>query len=170
MSEMTRRPSTAAVPPWSLAVGAMFTIQLSAALSVPLIGSVGAAGTAWLRLTAGALVLLIVIRPPLRSIRRSDLPSLLGLGVATGLMSICFLAAIDKIPLGTAVAIEFLGPLTVAAIRSRSRRALIWPGWPCSAWSAHRALDRSDRSDRCRARRYRRCRLGRLHPAHPTRR
>ena len=128
MSEMTRRPSTGAVPPWSLAVGAMFTIQLSAALSVPLIGSVGAAGTAWLRLAAGALVLLIVIRPPLRSIRRSDLPGLLGLGVATGLMSICFLAAIDKIPLGTAVAIEFLGPLTVAAIRSHSRRALIWPG------------------------------------------
>ena len=128
MSEMTRRPSTGAVPPWSLAVGAMFTIQLSAALSVPLIGSVGAAGTAWLRLAAGALVLLIVIRPPLRSIRRSDVPGLLGLGVATGLMSICFLAAIDKIPLGTAVAIEFLGPLTVAAIRSHSRRALIWPG------------------------------------------
>jgi inner membrane transporter RhtA len=105
----------------------MFSIQLSSALAVPLIASVGAAGTAWLRLTAGAIILLIVARPPLRSIRRRDLPALLGLGIASGLMSIAFLAAIDRIPLGTAVAVEFLGPLTVAALRSHSRRALAWP-------------------------------------------
>jgi inner membrane transporter RhtA len=43
-------------------------------------------------------------------------------------MSIAFLAAIERIPLGTAVAIEFLGPLTVAAVRSHSARALAWPG------------------------------------------
>jgi inner membrane transporter RhtA len=54
-------------------------------------------------------------------------PALVGLGVATGLMTIMFLAALERIPLGTAVAIEFLGPLTVAAVRSHSRRALIWP-------------------------------------------
>jgi inner membrane transporter RhtA len=41
--------------------------------------------------------------------------------------TVAFLAAIERIPLGTAVAIEFLGPLTVAAVRSHSRRALIWP-------------------------------------------
>jgi inner membrane transporter RhtA len=106
----------------------MFSIQLSSALAVPLIGSVGAAGTAWLRLTAGALIVLIVARPPLRSIRRRDVPALLGLGVASGLMSVAFLASIDRIPLGTAVAVEFLGPLTVAAVRSHNRRALVWPG------------------------------------------
>jgi inner membrane transporter RhtA len=54
-------------------------------------------------------------------------PALLGLGVTTGLQTIAFLAAIDRIPLGTAVAIEFLGPLTVAAVRSHSARVLIWP-------------------------------------------
>ena len=42
-------------------------------------------------------------------------------------MTIAFLASIERIPLGTAVAIEFLGPLTVAAVRSHSARALIWP-------------------------------------------
>ena len=52
---------------------------------------------------------------------------LLALGVATGLMTTAFLAAIDRIPLGTAVAIEFLGPLSVAALRSRNRRMLAWP-------------------------------------------
>ena len=115
------------VPPWGLAVTAMFSVQLGSALSVGLISTVGPAGTAWLRLSMGALVFLALARPPLRSLRRGDLPVLLALGVATGLMTIAFLAAIERIPLGTAVAVEFLGPLTVAAVRSHSRRALAWP-------------------------------------------
>lgn len=115
------------VPPWALAVTAMLSVQLGSALSVHLIGAVGAAGTAWLRLTAGALIILVLARPPLRQIRRRDAPALLGLGVTTGLITTCFLAAIERIPLGTAVAVEFLGPLTVAAVRSHSRRALAWP-------------------------------------------
>jgi inner membrane transporter RhtA len=110
-----------------LAVAAMLSVQLGSALSVDVIATVGPAGTAWLRLTLGALVFLALARPPLRTIRRHDLPTLLGLGVATGLVSVTFLAAIERIPLGTAVAVEFLGPLTVAALRSGSRRALAWP-------------------------------------------
>ncbi|MFW3117768.1 DMT superfamily protein [Mycolicibacterium mageritense DSM 44476 = CIP 104973] len=105
----------------------MLSVQLGAALSVDVIAAVGAAGTAWLRLTAGALVFLALTRPPLREIRRADLPALLGLGVASGLMSVMFLAAIERIPLGTAVAIEFLGPLTVAALRGHDKKALTWP-------------------------------------------
>lgn len=115
------------VPAWMLAVAAMFCVQLGSALSVPLIASVGPAGTAWLRLTAGALIFLAVARPPIRSVQRRDVPALLALGVATGLMTTLFLAAIVRIPLGTAVAIEFLGPLSVAALRSHNRRALLWP-------------------------------------------
>jgi len=68
-----------------------------------------------------------VARPPLRSGRRNDVPVLLGLGVTTGVQTIPFLAAIDRIPLGTSVAVEFLGPLTVVAVRSRSPRAVTWP-------------------------------------------
>ncbi|MFC0680304.1 DMT family transporter [Lysobacter korlensis] len=125
---MTALPaSRLPVPPWGLAVAAMLSVQLGSALSVGLISTVGPAGTAWLRLSMGALIFLVIARPPLRSLRRSDLPALLGLGVATGLMTIMFLAALERIPLGTAVAIEFLGPLTVAAVRGRSRAALVWP-------------------------------------------
>ena len=116
-----------AIPPWALAITAMLSVQLGSALSVNLIATVGPAGTAWLRLTAGALIFLALVRPPLRDVRRADVPVLLALGVATGLMSILFLAAIERIPLGTAVAIEFLGPLTVAAVRSHSTRMLTWP-------------------------------------------
>lgn len=114
-------------PPWSLPIASMFSVQLGSALSVGMIATVGAAGTAWLRLTAGALMFWLIARPPLRSVRRDDLPVLLGLGIATGLTTIAFLAALDRIPLGTAVAIEFLGPLTVAAVRSHTARMLLWP-------------------------------------------
>jgi inner membrane transporter RhtA len=115
------------VPPWGLAVTAILSVQLGSALSVGLIEEVGPAGTAWLRLSMGALILLAIGRPPLRSIRRPDVLPLLGLGITTGVMTIGFLAAVEHIPLGTAVAIEFLGPLTVAAIRSHDRKALAWP-------------------------------------------
>lgn len=105
----------------------MISVQLGSALSVDLISTVGAAGTAWLRLSMGAVILIALARPPLTEVRRGDLPVLLGLGVATGLVTISFLAAIERIPLGTAVAVEFIGPLTVASIRSHTRRALTWP-------------------------------------------
>lgn len=115
------------IPPWSLAVVSMLMIQLCAALSVVLFDQVGTAGTAWLRLCMGALVFLLIARPPLTKIRREDIWPLLGLGIACGLMTTAFMMAIDRIPLGTAVAIEFLGPLCVAAIRSKSTRMLVWP-------------------------------------------
>lgn len=118
---------TLPVPAWMLAVAAMFCVQLGSALSLPLISQVGPAGTAWLRLTAGALIFLMLARPALRSIQRRDIPALVALGMTTGLMTCLFLAAIERIPLGTSVAIEFLGPLSVAALRSHNRRALIWP-------------------------------------------
>jgi len=122
----TPRPR-AAVPPWGMAVAAMLSVQLGSALSVGLIETVGPAGTAWLRLSMGALIFLALARPPLRAVRRHDLPALLCLGATTGLVTTTFLAAIERIPLGTAVAVEFLGPLTVAAVRSHSRQALAWP-------------------------------------------
>jgi len=56
-----------------------------------------------------------------------DVRAALALGVATGMITVSFLTAIERIPLGTAVAIEFLGPLTVAVIRSHRRSLLVWP-------------------------------------------
>ena len=110
-----------------MAIAAMVTVQLSSALSVPIIDQVGAAGTAWLRMSFGTVFLWMIARPALHSLRRKDLPALLVLGVVTGFMTTFFLAAVERIPLGTAVAIEFLGPLTVAALTSKHRRTLVWP-------------------------------------------
>jgi inner membrane transporter RhtA len=75
----------------------------------------------------GAALLLIIARPALRAVRRDSLPALLALGVVTGFMTTAFLSAVERIPLGTAVAVEFLGPLTVAGIMSTRRRVLVWP-------------------------------------------
>lgn len=118
---------TERAPAWTLAVAAMFSVQIGAALSVRLFDVAGAAGTAWLRLTAGAVIFLAISRPRLRGLGWYDLRGALALGVTTGLITTSFLTAIERIPLGTAVAIEFLGPLGVAVIRSGQRRLLVWP-------------------------------------------
>lgn len=114
-------------PPWTWAVLAMVSIQTGSAVAVSLFALVGPAGTAWMRLSFGALILILMVRPQWSAVRARHVPALLGLGVATGVMTTAFLTALQTLPLGTAVAIEFLGPLTVAAITGRSLRAGLWP-------------------------------------------
>lgn len=116
-----------AVPPWLMTILAILSVQLSSTLSVSVIDRVGAAGTAWLRMLCGAAILWVIARPRLRSLTRADLPQLFILGTATGFMTMLFLGAIHRIPLGTAVAIEFLGPLTVAAATSGNKKRLMLP-------------------------------------------
>jgi inner membrane transporter RhtA len=115
------------IPPWTLAVIAMVSIQSGAALSISLFDDIGPAGTAWLRMALGAIILLAIARPSVRGLNRSQWLSLLGLGAAAGGMTTAFLSALDRLPLGTTVSIEFLGPLTVAAIAGRTLRAALWP-------------------------------------------
>ena len=114
-------------PAWSLAVVAILTVQLGAALSTHLFAEVGPGGAAWLRLVAGGLIFLAVVRPRLKDYTLHELRIPVLLGVITALMTICFLSAIERLPLGTAVALEFLGPLGVAVFRSHRLRNLAWP-------------------------------------------
>ncbi len=114
-------------PAWTLAVVAMLSVQLGAAISVGLFDDIGVAGTAWLRLTIGAIGFVLIARPRYWTWTWRQLRGPVLLGLVTAGMTLCFLGAIDRLPLGTAVAIEFLGPLTVAAISSRRASALAWP-------------------------------------------
>lgn len=123
---MTSTPLDRA-PAWSLAVVAMLSVQVGAAISVSLFDEIGVAGTAWLRITFGAIGFILIARPRYWQWSWRDLRAPVLLGVVSAGMTLCFLAAINLLPLGTAVAIEFLGPLTVAALHSHSRRALAWP-------------------------------------------
>jgi inner membrane transporter RhtA len=89
---------------------------------VLLFKSVDAAGVAWLRVFAAAVVLCAWLRPWRRPWTRRRLALTAAFGVVLGAMNLCFYLAIARLPLGTAVAIEFLGPIAVAAFGSRTRR------------------------------------------------
>lgn len=106
---------------------AMVSVQLGAAISISLFDSIGVAGTAWLRMTFGAIGIVLIARPRYWQWSLRELRAPILLGVVSAAMTLCFQQAISLLPLGTAVAIEFLGPLTVAALHSASRRSLAWP-------------------------------------------
>ena len=110
-----------------MAVGSMTLVQLGLALSVPLFGQIGPLGAVWLRLAWAAVILLVAVRPRPWRFRRPILVAAVGLGVVTAGVTMLFMAAVARLPLGTASALEFLGPLGVAVARGRGRRRLLWP-------------------------------------------
>ncbi|HYH72344.1 MAG TPA: EamA family transporter [Nocardioides sp.] len=103
----------------TMAVGSMLLVQLGLAASVGLIDDIGAAGAAWLRLFWAGILLLVLVRPRLRDYSAEALRAGTALGVATAGVTLLFMAAVARLPLGTASALEFLGPLTIAVVRSR---------------------------------------------------
>jgi inner membrane transporter RhtA len=110
-----------------MALGSMSCVQLGLALSVPLFGEIGPLGAVWLRLAWAAVILLAVVRPRPWRFRRPVLLATVALGIVTAGMTMLFMAAVARLPLGTASALEFLGPLGVAVARG-GRRSLLWPG------------------------------------------
>ncbi|MFC5139988.1 DMT family transporter [Actinomycetospora rhizophila] len=105
----------------AMAVGAMFCVQLGLALSTGLFEAVGPAGTAALRLLFAGALLLVLVRPRPSAFTRTSLAACVALGTVTAGLTILFTEAIARIPLGTASALEFLGPLGVALVRGRGR-------------------------------------------------
>jgi inner membrane transporter RhtA len=103
-------------------------VQLGLAVSVHLFGEVGPLGAVWLRLAWAAVILIVVIRPRPWRFRRPALLATVTLGVVTAGMTMFFMLAVSRLPLGTASAMEFLGPLGVAVARGRGGRSLLWPG------------------------------------------
>jgi len=120
------RPAPAAVadrlPPQLLFVLGAISQYVGAALAVLLFASVPAAGVAWLRVVAAAAVLVAWRRPWQTPWTAARLRLTAAFGVALALMNLAFYLAIDRLPLGTAVAIEFVGPIAVAALGSRTPR------------------------------------------------
>jgi inner membrane transporter RhtA len=110
-----------------MALGSMTCVQLGLAVSVDLFDAVGPHGAAWLRLAWAGLLMFVLIRPPVLRMSRRALLGCAALGTVTAGLTFFFLAALVTLPLGTASALEFLGPLTVAVARSRSARLLVWP-------------------------------------------
>jgi inner membrane transporter RhtA len=107
------------VPAPALVLAAIFSVQTGAALAKSLFASLGPLGATALRLSTACLVLLVLIRP---RIPRTGRLLVLGYGLCLGFMNLSFYLALDRIPLGAAVTMEFLGPLAVAVAGSRRPR------------------------------------------------
>jgi inner membrane transporter RhtA len=105
----------------------MSSIQFGAALSSSAIATYGVAGATWLRLAFAAIILATVIRPPVLRYSRAQWLATLLLGTTTAFMTLCFFAAIQRLPLGLAIAIDFLGPLSVAVFGYGLTWRLVWP-------------------------------------------
>jgi inner membrane transporter RhtA len=112
-------PSSSARVGVGMAATAMLSVQLGLAASVGLVDQVGAAGAACLRLTWAGLLLLVIVRPRHGMYSREVLLGGAALGVVTAGVTIFFMAALAHLPLRTASAIEFLGPLGVAVAHGR---------------------------------------------------
>jgi inner membrane transporter RhtA len=109
-----------------LVLGGVASVQGGAAIATKLFPQAGPGGTVWLRIALSALLLLAIARPSLAGRSAADLRLVIALGLALAGMNLTFYEALDRIPLGVAVTIEFIGPLSVAVLGSRRRRDLVW--------------------------------------------
>jgi inner membrane transporter RhtA len=112
-----------------MAVASMLCVQLGLAVSVGLFDDVGPQGAACLRLTWAGVIALALVRPRRGTYSPAAVRGGVALGVVTAGVTMLFMAAVAHLPLGTAVALEFLGPLGIAVLRGRGLRA----GWPLLA-------------------------------------
>jgi inner membrane transporter RhtA len=114
------------VPPVVLVLGAISSVQVGAALAKTLFDEIGPGGTVFVRVAFAALLLAIVWRPRLGGHTRGDLWLALAFGFTLAGMNLAFYSALERIPLGVTVTLEFVGPLGVAVAGSRRALDLLW--------------------------------------------
>ncbi|HZY65092.1 MAG TPA: EamA family transporter [Rubrobacteraceae bacterium] len=114
------------MPPPGLVILAVGSVQLGAAIAKSLFDELGPSGMVFLRVGFAALLLLLIWRPQVTGYTRRNylVAALFGLTLAA--MNYSLYLAIDRIPLGIAVTLEFVGPLGVAVAGSRRLLDLIW--------------------------------------------
>ena len=114
------------LPPVPAVLLAIISVQCGAAIAKTLFPALGAAGTASIRIGISALILLLAYRPNLRQITPQQWKIVIPYGLSLGAMNLVFYFAIERIPIGLAVTLEFIGPLLVAIIGSRRIVDYIW--------------------------------------------
>jgi inner membrane transporter RhtA len=120
------RAAANVVPPTAYVVAAIVSAQVGSAAAKYMFAALGPSATVSLRTAFAALVLLLVWRPHLRGRSRADLLAALALGATLAGLSLSFYAALERIPLGVAMTLEFAGPLGIALVGSRRRLDLLW--------------------------------------------
>lgn len=111
-----------------MAIGAQVSVQLGMVVAVGLIDRIASDGTAWLRLAWAGVILLVWVRPRPSAFTWRTFGMCVVLGCATAAISLLFMASLDRLELGTATALEFLGPLAIAVVHGKGRERLLWPG------------------------------------------
>ncbi|MFI5568452.1 EamA family transporter [Streptomyces sp. NPDC051740] len=112
--------------PVGLVLAGGVSVQFGGALAVTLMPRAGALGVVTLRLLVAALVLMVLCRPKLRGHARADWGTVIVFGVAMAAMNGLFYQSVARIPLGPAVTLEVLGPLTLSVLASRRAVNLVW--------------------------------------------
>ena len=123
---MTPRNSPGRFSPVWLVLGGILSVQFGAGIAKDLFDEVTPTTMVWLRLVTSAVVLGLFARPVLRGRSRDDWVVALGFGLSLGVMNWAIYQAFARIPLGVAVTIEFVGPLTLAILGSRRALDLVW--------------------------------------------
>ncbi|WP_405925060.1 EamA family transporter [Streptomyces sp. NBC_00035] len=114
--------------PLGLVLAGGISVQFGGALAVTLMPRVGALGVVALRLAVAAIVLLVLCRPKVRGYSRADWGTIVVFGITMAAMNGLFYQSVDRIPLGTAVTLEVLGPLALSVLASRRAVNLVWAG------------------------------------------
>ena len=114
------------IPAPALVIVGVSSVQLGAAIAKSLFDELTPTGLVMLRLVFGALVLGLLFRPRVRDRSSHELHLALAFGLTLVTMNFCFYQAIDRIPLGIAVTLEFVGPLGIALLGSRRVTDLLW--------------------------------------------
>ncbi|MFJ6570014.1 EamA family transporter [Streptomyces sp. NPDC091292] len=117
-----------ALGPVGLVLAGGISVQFGAALAVSLMPRAGAMGVVTLRLLFAALVLVVICRPKLRGHSRADWGTVLAFGAVMAAMNGLYYQSVARIPMGTAVTLEVLGPLALSVITSRRLINLVWAG------------------------------------------
>ena len=114
------------LPPVPAVLLSIISVQCGAAIAKTLFPAIGAAGTASIRIGISAIILLLAYRPNLKQITTSQWKIVVPYGLALGAMNLIFYLAIERIPIGLAVTLEFIGPLLVAIIGSKRLIDYCW--------------------------------------------
>ena len=135
------------IPPIPAVILSIISVQCGAAIAKGLFPALGAASTASLRIGISAIILLLAFRPNLAKLNAKQWKYVILYGFALGAMNMVFYLAIERIPIGLGVTLEFVGPLVLAIFSSKKAIDFIWVLLAAigialiAPWTSHNGLD-----------------------------